>query len=200
MGPPPRRHYFPLFPFFFAPRPRYYGYRTGGCLGPLFFATRKSPRPPRGPLPCPGGSKESTGTGRGSPAPQLSSPTPTLPFVSARVQYFIPGGRPGDGGQGPAGGWGSGKMPWRGHGQLPRRMWGRSSRGNQNLRLLPTPVCKAGRNKTGSLFLALPPSHRFFSLVCGFLSFAFFSHPLCPCAHGQRSPAPWLNLAKARLM
>ncbi len=37
MGPPHRRHYFPLFPFFFAPRPRYYGYRTGGCLGPLLF-------------------------------------------------------------------------------------------------------------------------------------------------------------------
>ena len=33
MGPPPRRYFFPLF----APRPRYYGYRTGGCLGPLLF-------------------------------------------------------------------------------------------------------------------------------------------------------------------
>lgn len=66
---------------------RHLEYKSG-CLGPLFFPTRKSPRPPGGPLPLPGSSKESTGTGRGSPAPQLSSPTPTLPFVSARVQYF----------------------------------------------------------------------------------------------------------------
>lgn len=108
---------------------RHLEYKSG-CLGPLFFPTRKSPRPPGGPLPLPGSSKESTGTGRGSPAPQLSSPTPTLPLSRLECNIFISGGRPGDGGQGPAGSWGSGKMPWRGHGQLPRRMWGRPSRGN----------------------------------------------------------------------
>ena len=35
MGPPPRRHYFPIFTPYFGPR--YYGYRTGGCLAPLFL-------------------------------------------------------------------------------------------------------------------------------------------------------------------
>lgn len=175
-----------------------------GCLGPLFFPTRKSPRPPGGPLPLPGSSKESTGTGRGSPAPQLSSPTPTLPFVSARVQYF--------------------HFWWSSWRRRPRSCWQLGKWKDAVERTRPVAKAHVGKAQPWKLEPeatsnpslqgrkgqnrqpfpgppALPPSRWFFSLICvDFSPLLFSSHPLCPCVRGQRGPPPWLKLAKARLM
>lgn len=145
----------------------------------------------------PGDSKGRAGSGRGSPAPQLTSPTLTLPSVLARVQYVIVGGRPGHGSQvlltaggaerdgggkagSPVGTIGTPAQPWE-----------------LEFKAICTPSTRPESEGKAPLFW---PSCRFFSLFWILSVFRLLSPcPLCVRAMAPRPPT-WLHLTEARLL
>lgn len=93
----------PLSPHFFLRPPRNPLSSFGACFSRLLQA-------PRVPLQVAPQDAQGGGGLLCDGDPQLSGPTPSLPFVSARVQYVVPGGCREDGRQGPARGLGTRKM------------------------------------------------------------------------------------------